>query len=117
MTKYIPFVLILVLVASCNPYAGLYTPVSTVTASPMASSTKAVSTVTVLPSPTGCIVSTGTGAGYLNLRTGPGVQYAVIRVLEEKELLTVMTAGAWYEVTDAKGNHGFVNSRFCKKGK
>ncbi len=66
------------------------------------------------PAPDTCTVTTGAPVGYLNLRNGAGVQYAVIRVLTEGEVLTVVTRGAWHEVTDTRGNHGYINSTYCK---
>lgn len=61
-----------------------------------------------------CTVQTGVPSGYLNLRTGPGTQYPVIRVLDEGEVLTVLTGGDWLAVLDTRGNKGYINSRYCK---
>lgn len=79
------------------------------------------------PTPQVCKVSTGYDNGRLNLRTGPGVEYAVIRVLAEGEVLTVLIPSpvlsgdegilsedkGWLAVIDAEGRTGYVNSRYC----
>ena len=52
--------------------------------------------------------------GYLNLRTGAGVGYEVIRVLADGETLQVLERVAWLQVIDAKGNQGFINARYCR---
>lgn len=98
---------LLAILTSCNPYEELQT--ATTTTQP----TK-VPPAGQSPTPHTCTVTTGVPAGYLNLRTGEGTSYAVIRVLNEGETLTVITRGAWHEVTDAQGNHGYINSRYCK---
>jgi hypothetical protein len=97
--------------AACSPYADL---VPTAAAEPTAS--KQGNTHVTLPTPTleTCIVQTGIPSGSLNLRTGTGTQYAVIRVLNEGETLTVLAAGSWLAVMDSAGNQGYVNSHFCK---
>lgn len=64
--------------------------------------------------PETCTVQTGVPSGYLNLRTGAGTQYPVVRVLDEGEALTVLAGGAWLAVLDTRGNKGYVNSRYCK---
>jgi uncharacterized protein YgiM (DUF1202 family) len=66
------------------------------------------------PTPQTCTVQTGVSSGYLNLRTGAGTQYALVRVLSEGEILTVIKFGTWLEVSDGRGNQGYVNSNYCK---
>lgn len=62
-----------------------------------------------------CTVATGVEEGNLNLRTGPGTQYAVIETLTEKTVLQVLAFGDWLKVTN--GNlTGYVNSTYCKSG-
>lgn len=61
-----------------------------------------------------CTVSTGVPEGGLNLRTGAGTEYSVIRVLNEGEVLRVITTGQWLEVIDSQGNQGFINSTYCE---
>lgn len=68
------------------------------------------------PSPTSetCTVQTGVPTGKLNLRAGAGTDQAVVRVLSEGEILTVIKVGTWVEVSDSQGNRGYVNSIYCK---
>lgn len=109
--------LLCVLLSACNPYGDLY---PTPPAPPTITVTVAPSIESPTPRPitqsTTCKVKTGIDAGKLNLRTGAGVQYAIMRVLHEGEILTVIERGDgnWYEVTDAQGDHGFINSRYCE---
>lgn len=107
---------LLAMLTSCDPYAGLQTAtptaVSIVTAaSPPVTSLVQAPSSTPLPS---CTVATGIPAGYLNLRTGAGIRYAVIRVLREGETLKVVQRAAWLKVIDAKGTKGFVSARYCQ---
>jgi uncharacterized protein YgiM (DUF1202 family) len=107
-----------IILAGCSPFAGLRSPTSTaaVTARP---------TVTAAPGPTArpiqlptpsptCQVRTGIPAGFLNMRRGAGVQFAVIRVLDEGEILKVIQRAAWLKVIDEEGQQGFVNARYCE---
>jgi uncharacterized protein YgiM (DUF1202 family) len=50
----------------------------------------------------------------LNLRTGAGVEHAVIRVLAEGETLQVIGRGPWLQVIDRQGARGYVNSKYCQ---
>lgn len=106
--------------AGCSAAIDLPTPTPTTTpkvwdATPLPSTTSSpIRELPQPPTPETCTVSTGVPAGYLNLRSGAGMQYRVIRVLNEGEVLTVNTRGEWHEVTDAQGNHGFINSNYCK---
>lgn len=112
MSKFLPLAAFALITLACmEPVLLAPTP----TEAPAALAT----TPTPIPrqSPTAqdtCTVSTGVPAGYLNLRAGPGMEYAVLRVLNEGEVLTIVTPGAWHEVTDAEGNTGYVNSTYCK---
>lgn len=107
----------LCLLAACNPYAAMYpTQGVTPTGTPTTTQPPATETMTTLPSRILCTVETGYPAGALNLRTGPGTQYTIIRVLQEGETLTVIERGAWLEVIDRQNARGYINSRFCKIG-
>lgn len=118
--KKIVFALIVLLLAGCQaaidlptPTAGPPSPTPIVTVQGKESTP--VSTVeTIKQNKNTCKVSTGIESGFLNLRTGPGMNYAVIRVLEEEEVLTVIISGTWNEVIDSEGIHGFVYGKFCE---
>jgi uncharacterized protein YgiM (DUF1202 family) len=91
----------------------------TVTPVPSATGTAQPSpspTASPLPS---CTVSTGIEVGRLNIRTGAGVQHAVIRVLHESDVLTMTgkRAGRWAQVVTRDSLTGWINSRYCQKGK
>lgn len=113
--------LFVILSAGCSAVVDLPTATPTTTARIVATDEPAaIVTLTLSPAPQAtrtaldtCTVSTGVPAGYLNLRSGAGMEYAVLRVLTEGEILTVNERGSWHEVTDAQGNHGFINSNFC----
>jgi uncharacterized protein YraI len=112
------FALIMVLLTSCSPYDALrtQTPAAARPAAPAASAPAAhlqAGAKAATPLPT-CTVSTGVPAGRLNIRTGPGTNYAVIRVLTEGEILKVLERVAWLKVIDEQGNQGFVSARYCK---
>ena len=105
---------LLVILTSCSAAVPLpTTPTSEATAT--ATGQKAT-LYQEIPSPTPktCTVQTGVPSGYLNLRAGAGTQYAVIRVLDEGEILTVLEHGIWLTVRDSQGNKGYVNARFCR---
>jgi N-acetylmuramoyl-L-alanine amidase len=105
----------LAVLSSCNPYQGLQTATQTAIAGPTSTTEVARARATSSPTPyPTCTVATGVPAGYLNIRSGPGVQYAVIGLLREEETLTVITRGDWLEVETAQHQTGFVNSRYCK---
>jgi len=61
-----------------------------------------------------CKVVTGLETGRVNLRECAGTACPVLRVLEDGQMLTVVKAGAWNEVTTADGVRGWINSTFCK---
>lgn len=108
--------ILLLMLSSCNPYEGLAAPSVTVetptrsrpTQSPTASPTS------TKPSADLCTVRTGVPRGYLNLRTGAGTRYAVIRILAEGEVLEVLERAAWLQVIDRKGKQGYVYRRYCQ---
>ena len=115
---FMALICLLVFLTSCSAAVPLpTTPTSqvTVTAQPAATDPETVLLSKALtPTPQTCTVQTGVPSGYLNLRTGAGTQYAVIRVLNEGETLTITKLGAWFEVSDKQGNRGYINSHFCK---
>jgi uncharacterized protein YgiM (DUF1202 family) len=64
--------------------------------------------------PTVCNVQTGIEGGAVNLRTCGGVSCAVLDIVTEGERLTILTAGAWMNVTTKDGVTGWLNSKYCK---
>ena len=64
-----------------------------------------------------CRVNTGVDAGTVNLRACGSVACGVLDIVTEGERLTIVTAGAWTQVTRADGVTGWVNSNYCKKEK
>lgn len=113
------YILVIAAMSGCsNPYEALYpSPTATTTASPSATATinpvQKVEQGTPTPRPA-CTVSTNVPLGYLNLRSGPGTDYAVIGLLHEGETLTVIRRGAWLEVETTDHLAGWVNGRYCK---
>jgi uncharacterized protein YgiM (DUF1202 family) len=105
---------LLVLLTSCSAAV----PLSTVpTSKPTAMATEYTVTSpheTLTSAPQTCTVQTGVPSGYLNLRTGAGTNYGVVRVVNEGEILTVLKVATWLEVSDRQGNQGYINSKFCK---
>jgi len=103
---------VIVILTACAPI--LFTP--TPTASP--SQTEAPTETTqpgTTPAPQYCIVTTGAGIeGALNLRTGPGTSYPVIRILTEGETLIIITRGAWLEVMTEVSERGYINANYCE---
>ena len=81
-----------VMLNGCNPYDGLQpnvTSTAVTTVTPASARLINSSTLTLTPPPS-CTVTTGVPSGYLNIRTGAGMQYAVIDVLHEGEQLQVL---------------------------
>lgn len=108
-------VIAVMLMTACTPTLPTYAP--TETPAPLETDVPTV-TQTSTRTPTSaqtCTVSTGVPAGYLNLRTGAGVNHGVIDVLHEGDVLTVIAFGEWLEVTH-EGKQGFINSRYCEMG-
>jgi len=101
---------LVILLTSCNPYVT-----QEPTGTPEATTTILSIEPSVTPSATSetCTVATGYDAGALNIRTGPGTQYGVIRTLAEGETLQVIERAAWLQVIDATGTRGFINARYC----
>lgn len=109
MTKKI-FAMLLLL--AC--LAGLY-----VTAGAQGDRVEAVTTSTAarIATAEACEVYTGVDAGTVNLRACGSVACGVLDIVTEGERLTIVTAGAWTQVTRADGVTGWVNSNYCKKEK
>lgn len=114
---------LLVILTSCSgwdPYAALEAQPSPTAAAPAATRPAAVTTVTPSPIPLPvCTVSTGIDAGRLNIRAGASVKYAVLRVLQEGDVLTMTggEAGNWIQVRTRGNVTGWINSIYCRKGK
>jgi uncharacterized protein YgiM (DUF1202 family) len=71
-------------------------------------------TQTATNTPTVCNVQTGIEGGTVNLRTCGGVACGVLDILTEGERLTILTAGAWINVTTEDGVTGWLNAKYCK---
>jgi uncharacterized protein YgiM (DUF1202 family) len=106
---------LVILMTSCSPFDNLQIGTPTPAPSMTATATAQPIEVTAIPRPS-CTVSTGVPAGKLNIRTGAGVQYSVIGLLHEGQVLTLTgsRADGWIEVIT--GNlSGWINSRYCRK--
>jgi uncharacterized protein YgiM (DUF1202 family) len=81
----------------------------------VANTATAPTTVTTAPSSTQatCQVSTDVNQGLLNLRSGPGLQYSVVTILNEGETLDALTSGHWMKVTTRSGVTGWINGAYC----
>ena len=104
-----------VILSACDPYQGLH-PDATPTA--VLATTQPVTQRPSIPGSTprpSCTVTTGVPSGYLNIRSGAGVQYPVIGLLQEGDVLQIITRGAWLEVETSQHLTGWVNSRYCKE--
>ncbi len=84
---------------------GAVMPTQTQTAQPTRPATN---------TPEACNVQTGIEGGTVNLRTCAGVSCAVLDIVTEGERLTILTAGAWMNVTTEDGVTGYINSNYCK---
>jgi uncharacterized protein YgiM (DUF1202 family) len=104
-----------IILLGCSPFDGLVAvaPTARPTATTTILSTKLSVTPSSTPQPI-CTVATGYQTGKLNLRKGPGTNYAVIRVLADGESLHVIARGAWLKVITRQDETGFINSKFCK---
>ncbi|MBI5944647.1 MAG: SH3 domain-containing protein [Chloroflexi bacterium] len=61
-----------------------------------------------------CKVYTGVDAGTVNLRSCAGTSCGVLDIVTEGDRLTIITAGAWANVTTEDGVTGWINSIYCK---
>lgn len=106
---------LVIILTSCSPLDGLQIASPTATAAPTGTQAPQIQpSPTPSPSPITCTVTTGYQAGTLNMRSGPGTSWAVLRVLIEAESLQVTRRGAWLQVIDTHGARGYVNSKYCK---
>lgn len=69
---------------------------------------------TATDTPSVCNVQTGIDGGTVNLRTCGGLSCGVLGIVTEGERLTILTAGAWMNVTTESGVTGWLNSKYCK---
>ena len=111
---------LLMLLTSCNPYAGLTTPTQAPTVTATAQPGLTPNQVVPSPTPQTCTVSTNIPQGSLNIRAGAGIGFAVLEVLHEGQILTLTHQPArtgWIEVT-AGNVTGWINSAYayCKIG-
>ncbi len=104
---------LVIILTSCSPYQGLQIASPTATADPTRPAQIRPSP-SPTPSPITCTVTTGYQAGTLNMRSGPGTSWAVLRVLIEAESLQVTRRGAWLQVIDRSGARGYVNAKYCQ---
>ena len=70
------------------------------------------STTSSTPQSLSCRVMTHVNDGQLNLRSGPGTQYAVLAVLHEGDPIQVSTSSADWLLANANGHSGWVNRYF-----
>lgn len=70
---------------------------------------------TATNTPEVCNVQTGIEGGTVNLRTCGGVSCAGLGIVTEGERLTILTAGAWMNVTTESGVTGWLNSKYCER--
>ena len=83
-------------------------------ASPTHMTSKPTASPTPLPSPI-CHVKTNVINGQLNLRSGPGTQYAVIVVLHEGDAFTASTSTHdWIFARTNDHHEGWINSHFIQ---
>jgi uncharacterized protein YgiM (DUF1202 family) len=71
-------------------------------------------TQTATITPWACVVTTGIDGGTVNLRRCGGTDCEVLDIVTEGERLTILTAGAWANVTTSGGVTGWINSNYCK---
>lgn len=54
--------------------------------------------------------------GYLNLRTGPGTDYRIIREMENYENVRILEwVGRWVRVEHESGDRGWASARYLKR--
>jgi uncharacterized protein YgiM (DUF1202 family) len=105
--------IVLAILTSCSPLAAV--PTSSPTPSPSPTVTATQSEVTT-PSPVEtCTVTTGYDNGRLNFRSGPGTQYAVLRLLSEGDVLQIVMRGAWLRVSTRENLTGYINGNYCQE--
>ena len=63
-----------------------------------------------------CTVETGYVQGQVNLRSGAGLTFDVLDVLEEGGRLEVLTIGDWLNVSTADELTGYIKSKYCRIG-
>lgn len=113
------------LLAGCKPF-----PTRTPTETPPATSAPtrqetntaraaraAAARAVLSPTPARCVVSTGYNAGTVNVRSGPGMTYSVVDVVQEGQELPLYghPVDGWQEVTTpALVNGWFYVIRWCK---
>ena len=109
------FAAFVILATACSPLA-IYEQPATTTAEPTITILSINPSVIPPPTPQSvCTVTTGYQVGRVNLRSQPTTSARVLRVVIEAEILKVIERGAWLQVIDAKGNQGFIYSKYCKE--
>ena len=108
------------LLTSCNPYEdGVAAPTVTAVTAALSPTQPIPITPTANSPPRVCTVLTGIPDGALNLRTGAGIEHAVITTLTEGQRLTLTAAaprGVWIQVSTADQITGWINSNYCTSG-
>ena len=111
---------LLVILTSCNPYAGIHPTAeptaAAVTATPRSAPVHPGPSAT--PTPLTCKISTGVPTGNLNIRADAGTAYAVIGLLREGRAVTLADEdprGAWIKIKAGQIT-GWINSTYCKIG-
>lgn len=83
---------------------------------PSSTNTKVVSTSTALTVYT-CTVDTGLEDGHLNLRSCPGTDCSVLAVLDEEDVLVILSSNYdWVNVETPDRVQGYVNIKYCRIG-
>ena len=74
--------------------------------------------LTALPIAAGADYTMKITASWLNLRTGPGMEYPVVRSYKKDKLVTVLTDvnnKFWYHVRTADGTTGYMYKSYLKE--
>jgi uncharacterized protein YgiM (DUF1202 family) len=115
-------VIFALLLAGCTipaqPAHTEFTPTATVTIIPTSKIVHAAVRVVSTPTPVRCVVSTGYDDGLVNVRSGPGMSYPVVDVVQEGQELPVLSdpVDGWVKVCTSKLVEGwFYQERWCKR--
>lgn len=97
------------MLANQDAPATIHPPAVMASPTPTVASTLA-STPTPLPALLRCVVS----VGLLNLRKGPGIEYGVLTVLAENDVLAIVDDSDWALVITPSGVAGWVNKSYVR---
>jgi len=105
---------LIVILTSCtpwDPFAALATQPGTAQPSPIAATKTAAPIAIPTPAP---LCADVIALEALNIRTGPGIQNSVIATLGHGDQVTVIQAGAWWQIRTAQGLTGWAYSNYLK---